>query len=114
MSRQEFSRKVKAEALDRSGGKCGSCRITLTPKTGIEYDHRIPDAVGGMNSVANCVPLCRNCHGSKTNTDVREIARTKRVRDKHTGALKKRQGKPMPGTKASGWKKHMDGSVSRR
>ncbi len=92
MSRSEFSRKVKAEALERAKQRCGSCGIPLTPSTGIEFDHRIPDAVGGANSVANCVPLCRNCHGGKTRTDVKEIARTKRIRDKHTGAFNKRSG----------------------
>jgi 5-methylcytosine-specific restriction protein A len=90
--RQEFSRKTKAEALERSGGCCCSCRIPLTPATGIEFDHRIPDAVNGANSVGNCEPLCMNCHGAKTSGDVKAIAKTKRIRDKHTGAKPKGRG----------------------
>jgi len=113
VSRKEFTRKVKADALESAGGRCGGCRVILSPSTGIEYDHRIPDAVGGVNSVANCVPLCRNCHGGKTKTDVREIARTKRIRDKHTGAFQK-AGRPMPGSRASPWKHKIGGGWVRR
>jgi 5-methylcytosine-specific restriction protein A len=111
--RQEFSRKVKNEALERCGGRCCSCGVTLTPATGTEFDHRIPDAVNGANSVANCSPLCSNCHGVKTKQDVKQIAKDKRARDKHSGAMTK-TGKPMPGTKRSGWKHKMDGSWERR
>lgn len=101
--RQEFSRKTKAEALERSGGCCCSCRIPLTPATGIEFDHRIPDAVNGENSVGNCEPLCGNCHGAKTSGDVKAIAKTKRIRDKHSGAMKTKRG-------FRGWRK-MNGEI---
>lgn len=103
-SRAEFSRKTKNEALERAGHKCGNCRIDLSPKTGIEYDHRIPDAVGGANSVANCVPLCKNCHGSKTKVDVSEIAHTKRAHDKHFNTKTKSQ------RGFRGWRK-FDGTI---
>jgi 5-methylcytosine-specific restriction protein A len=89
--RQEFSRKVKNEALERCGGRCCSCGVTLTPATGTEFDHRIPDAVNGANSVANCSPLCSNCHGAKTKEDVKQIAKDKRIRDKHSGAKERSQ-----------------------
>ena len=90
--RQEFSRKTKVEAFARAKGKCESCGVKIRPGNGPEYDHQIPDAVDGGNDLSNCVVLCFNCHGSKTDThDKPAIARTKRVRDKHTGALKKRQ-----------------------
>ena len=111
--RQEFSRKTMAEAFDRAKGKC-ICGVKLSVRTGIHYDHIIPDAVDGGNSVENCQPLCKSCHGVKTaKSDVPEIARTKRVRDKHIGAFKK-SGRPMPGSKASGIKKKMNGQVERR
>lgn len=112
--RAEFSRKTKAEAFARANGKCENCGVKIRPGIGPEYDHIIPDAVDGGNDLSNCKVLCFNCHGAKSNTkDKPEIARTKRVRDKHIGAFVK-SGRPMPGSKASGIKKHMDGSVSKR
>ena len=102
--RSEFSRKTKAEAFARANGKCEGCGVKIRPGNGPEYDHRIPDAVGGGNSLSNCVVLCFNCHGAKTQkADVPEIARTKRIRDKHTGALSKRSG-------FKGWRK-FDGTI---
>ncbi len=112
--RQEFSRKTKAEAFARAKGKCESCSVKIRPGVGPEYDHIIPDAVDGGNDLSNCKVLCFNCHGAKTaKSDVPEIARTKRVRDKHIGAFVK-SGRPMPGSKASGIKKKMNGQVERR
>lgn len=90
--RQEFSRKTKAEAFARAKGKCEDCGVKIRPANGPEYDHRIPDAIDGGNSLENCVVLCFNCHSKKTDEeDKPQIARTKRVRDKHTNALVKSQ-----------------------
>ncbi len=90
--RAEFSRKTKAEAFARAKGKCESCGVKIRPGIGPEYDHIIPDAVDGGNDLSNCKVLCKNCHGSKTaKSDVPEIARTYRVRDKHINAKPKSQ-----------------------
>ena len=112
--RQEFSRKTKAEAFARAGGKCENCGVKIRPGNGPEYDHIIPDAVDGGNDLTNCKVLCVNCHGVKTNkSDKPAIAKTAAIRDKHIGAFVK-SGRPLPGTKRSGWKKRMDGTVERR
>lgn len=110
--RQEFTSKTKLAAWDRCKGRCERCtaKVLGTP----EYDHIVPAAVGGSNDLDNCAVLCRTCHGLKTHrTDVPEIAKTKRIKAKRAGATKS-QSRPLAGTKASGWRKRMDGSVERR
>lgn len=110
--RREFPAKVKLAAWERSRGQCERCtaRIYGDP----QYDHIVPDAVGGANDLDNCQVLCRACHGVKTSkTDVPEIAKTKRVQKKRAG-IKTPKSRPLPGTKASGWRKRMDGTAERR
>ena len=115
-TRAEFSPKTKVLAFKRAGGRCEKCGNKILAANGpVQYDHIVPAAIGGDNSIDNCQVLCkRPCHDLKTHkTDVPEIARTERIIKKNAGA-KKRKGPPMPGTKASGLKKHMDGRVERR
>lgn len=111
--RTEFAAKVKVAAFERAKGKCEECGAHLFPGN-IHYDHRIPDALGGEATVENCQCLCRACHGSKTaKKDVPQISKAKRVAAKHIGA-KKSRSRPIPGSKASGLKRKVDGTVVRR
>jgi hypothetical protein len=60
----------------------------------------------------NCVVLCIACHKEKTATkDVPAIAKTKRIQDQQRGIRKPNR---FAGSRDSGWKKKMDGSVVRR
>lgn len=112
--RLEFSRKTKEAAFDRCGGRCDHCGVALTAATGIEYDHIIRCELRPDNGVDNCSPLCRNCHADKTHRfDIPQAAKGRRIRSKRIGADQKR-GRPLPGTKRSGWRKRMDGTVERR
>jgi 5-methylcytosine-specific restriction endonuclease McrA len=97
--RQEFSEKVKVAAFERARGRCERCTALLAGSNRPQYDHSTPDAVDGPPTLANCVVLCRNCHGRKTSEkDVPEIAKTKRIRAKHANAA----GKPRGGFR--GWR----------
>ena len=82
--RNEFSKSTKREAWARSTGRCEECRL---PILGIpEYDHKIPCALGGDNSLENCQVLCGKCHRIKTSkNDVPRIAKADRVRDRRIG-----------------------------
>jgi 5-methylcytosine-specific restriction protein A len=114
--RMEFSPKTKIAAFERAKGRCEKCKKKIVPTNGpAQYDHIVPAAIGGDNSLANCQVLCkRPCHDLKTHkTDVPEIGRTKRIIKKNAG-VKRRTGKPMDGSRDSPYKKHMDGRVSRR
>lgn len=89
--RREFPAKVKVAAFERAGGRCEECTARLGPGN-VEYDHHIPDGLGGEPVLDNCVVLCRTCHRSKTSTqDVPRISKMKRQRAKHVGARVKRK-----------------------
>lgn len=88
MSRREFSRKTRAQAFTRCGGRCEKCSAHLKVGEG-EYDHILEAALGGDNSLDNCQVLCVPCHREKTRTGVRAIRKSDRMRDKHSGAFKR-------------------------
>jgi 5-methylcytosine-specific restriction protein A len=112
-TRAEFSRKTKAAAFMRSGGGCERCSAKLFAGN-VEYDHQLPCALGGDNSLENCLVLCRACHRTvKTPDDVRRIRKSDRQRDRAIGALTTTRN-PLPGSKASGWKHRMNGEWVRR
>lgn len=107
--RREFTRKIKVAAFERAQGRCEDCAAKLMPGR-IEYDHRIPDALGGDPTLENCVVLCSTCHGAKTaGEDVPRIAKMKRIRDKHVGAKAPSKHK-LPGSKDSPWKQKVGGT----
>jgi hypothetical protein len=123
-NRAEFSKPVKREALKRSGGMCEAVgnwyglepdqRCNAPLAYGVEFDHIDLDANSHDNSLKNCAAVCPRCHSYKTRMhDIPMAAKTLRQQDKHSG-IKKRQRCPMPGSKASGIRKRMDGTVERR
>lgn len=112
MSRREFPAKVKAQAFDRAAGKCEGCGTRLCVGK-FHYDHDLPDWLGGEPTLDNCRVLCLGCHGEKTaGRDVPIIAHSKRVKLRHIGA-KAPSRKPMPGSRASGIRKRMNGRVEK-
>ena len=110
-TRLEFSKKTKLAAFQRSDGNCEGCGAKLL--TGrIEYDHQIPAAMGGDNSLGNLTVLCYTCHAIKTRKqDIPRIAKSNRQRAKHIG-IKRRSSFQ---TNRDGlYRKRMDGTVERR
>ncbi len=108
--RTEFPKKIKVLAFKRANGRCESCSAPLFP-TKFEYDHRLADTFGGEPTLENCEVLCTNCHDAKTyRSDIPAVAKSNRVRAKHIGAKAKTR-RPLPGSKDSGWKRKLDGSV---
>lgn len=88
MTRQNFSRKIKAQAILRAGGCCEACSARL--KVGeAEVDHILPDALGGEPVLSNARVLCKVCHRGKTDEDIGRIRKADRQRDRHTGAIAK-------------------------
>jgi 5-methylcytosine-specific restriction endonuclease McrA len=114
MSRTEFSRATRQEALKRSGLKCEASgpryglkegqRCNCSLSLGVQFDHDVPDQLGGDNSLDNCRAVCVQCHKLKTRNDVRQIRKSDRQRDKNNGTFKKaggfssRFGQKMDGT----------------
>lgn len=122
--RREFPTSVRREALRRSGGLCEATggRYGLEPGArcsaplgyGFEYDHELPDWYGGEPTLENCVVVCRTCHKHATHrVDAPKMAKARRSHAKHLGARAPSRN-PLPGSRASKWRRKMDGTVERR
>lgn len=98
MARTEFTRKTKQAALLRAGLRCEAAgsrygfeegqRCNCSLSLGVQYDHNIPDQLGGDNSLENCMAICVQCHKYKTRNDIQQIRKSDRQRDKHTRVIR--------------------------
>lgn len=119
MARREFGKAVLRAALARADGRCegrlaDGSRCPCALQIGrFDYDHIIPAALTQDASLENCQVLCRPCHMAKTGIDVGVIARVRRVRDRHAGITDPHR-RPLPGGKASPFKRLIGGGVIRR
>lgn len=78
------------------------------------YDHILPDWLGGEPTLENAQVLCDPCHSEKTHGQDRpRINKTQRQHARHIEA-KAPSRNPLPGSKASGWKRKMNGEWVRR
>lgn len=85
MTRRNFPDKIKLQAFHRANGKCEECGQKVLGRA--QYDHVIPDALGGEPTLDNCRVLCSKCHRLKTSSvDVPAISKAKRIEMKRTGA----------------------------
>ena len=111
MTRQEFTKATKRQALSRSGKLCEAIGIQygLAPDTrcnaplshGLEFDHILAASNGGDNSLENCCAVCIRCHKFKTEKhDTPRAAKTKRMGDKYIGVHK-----PKGNIKSQGFRK---------
>ena len=109
--RKEFSQKVKANAALRANGHCEICTAKLfTGK--IEYDHVVPDALGGENTLENCQCVCSTCHKNKSSKeDIPRIAKANRNYRKSQGIKKQSR---FACARNSKWKKKINGEVIER
>lgn len=87
--RNEFSKRTKIAAWDRSGGHCEECGAKLYPGK-FTYDHTNPDVISRDNSLENCKVLCSACDKTKTAKDQGVIAKVRRIEEKHIGAAPKK------------------------
>ena len=114
MSRKRWTALRRARLFDAHKGLCHICGLKIDAvREGFEVEHVIPLALGGDDDEGNCRPAHVACHKDKTADDKAQIAKANRVRAKHLGA-RDRPRRIMPGSKASPWKKRLDGTVVRR
>lgn len=119
MKRLEFSKKTKRLAWERADGRCemawGGERCNAKLFSGnTEYDHILECARGGANDLGNCVVSCAPCHRLKTKKNRPAVDKTRRQSDMAKGIrTRERKGRPLPGTRASGIRKRMDGTVEK-
>jgi len=104
--------RVRLRVWERCGGKCGQCGRKIMAGETWTLEHVVALVNGGANAEGNLGVTCRNCLPAKNAADVKEKAIVYRKRAKHLGI--KPKGRPLPGSKASPWKRKMDGTVVRR
>lgn len=99
MSRREFTKATKRDALKRSGMLCEAVggwyglpeglRCNARLGFGVEFDHIDLDANSKDNSLSNCAAICIACHKFKTQRhDIPIAAKTLRQQDKDRGITK--------------------------
>lgn len=108
MSRAEFSPSVRLAAWDRCKGRCEKCTAKLLAGK-FDYDHIIPDGLGGEPTLENAQVLCRACHDDKTHKHDRPImAKADRIKKKHVGAQAKSRGFQKPPEGYNPWTRRID------
>lgn len=110
--RKRLSTRQRAEIFNAHAGTCSLCNGRIQAGEAWELEHTIPLAMGGADDPENLTPVHVKCHRAKTRGDVADIAKAKRREARHRGFWKAKR--PMPGSKASGLRKRLDGTVERR
>lgn len=104
---------VRLRVFRTHGGICGICTTKIRAKRWV-CDHRHALINGGENRERNLWPIHEACDRSiKTPADVGERKINDRIASKHLG-IKKRKGRPMPGSRDSGVKMKIGGGWERR
>jgi len=115
--RKPLSRKEYAEIFLRQDGRCPCCGQRLEVKGAREVEvwdeHVRPLWAGGTNELCNRELWCKPCTKPKTAAEATARAKSNAVRDKHIGAVKPKS-RPIPGSRASAWKRKMDGTLVKR
>lgn len=113
MARTEFPLSVRKAAWARCAGRCEGCGGEFSAANPPEYDHVIEDALGGEPTLENCAVLGKRCcHDPKSRERAAPVAKAARIERKRAGITPKKA--ILPGSRASGWKRRIDGTVVRR
>lgn len=94
-------------------GICHLCKRKILAGEKWDSDHVIGVEDGGLNRESNLAPAHRTCHMRKTGAENSRRDKADRQAQAHLG-LRKAKGRPLLGTKASGWKKPFNGPPERR
>lgn len=92
---------------------CSFCGVYIPNGVGRQIDHIVALCNGGENRESNLQILCTPCHKLKTRLDVRDKSIVARKHKKALG-IKAKTGRPIPGSKLSGWRKPFNGPPVRR
>jgi 5-methylcytosine-specific restriction protein A len=107
--RSKMTRTKAARIFLAWDGRCGRCGLDIRQGEPYEIDHPLALALGGSDVESKLQPLHLRCHADK---DRRAIAKRDRIVTQGWAGKAKRR--PMPGSKASAFKKRMNGQVERR
>jgi 5-methylcytosine-specific restriction protein A len=103
--------RVRLRIFLRYDGRCQcGCNRPIRPGEDWECEDTIALINGGERRESNLRPWLKGHQAEKTKADVAEKSRVYRKAAKHNG-IKLRKSRPMPGSRASGLKRKMDGTV---
>ena len=105
--------RVRLRVFEARGGVCHLSGRRIQAGEPWDCDHIVALVNGGEHRETNLAPALRDKHRAKTADDVREKSIVRRKQMKSLGIAPKK-GRPMPGSKASGLRRRMDGTVERR
>lgn len=114
-TRRPISAKERLEIFDRAQGLCHLCEEKIdVVRDAWDIEHRVSLAMGGDETRGsdNLQPAHRDCHRIKSSSDSWALAKAKRREARHKGAAVSRS--PLPGGRASKWRKKLDGTVTPR
>jgi 5-methylcytosine-specific restriction enzyme A len=106
--RPALSRKQRVAIYMKTDGRCYICGQKIRGGAW-EAEHPIARQLGGTDAPEALMPCCIPCHKRKTAKDASAIAKSKRIRDKHIGALKSET--PMKCGRNSPYKRKMNGKL---
>lgn len=111
MARRSISDTERTRIFLAHQGVCAVCGGKIVGKAW-DLDHGRALALLGDDTEDNLYPVHRSpCHREKTKADVARIAKAKRNETRQLGAHRSRS--PLPGSRASGIRKRMNGQVER-
>ncbi|MFY8105962.1 MAG: HNH endonuclease [Elstera sp.] len=110
--RRKLTSARRAAIFRDAGGVCHLCSRKIAPGEPWQIEHVLALALGGADEPENCRPAHADCHAAKTAADVRAIRKADRQARRHAGIGKSRN--PIPGSRASKWKRRMDGRIEER
>lgn len=105
--------RVRLRVFERHNGCCHLSGRVIRAGEPWECDHKHALALGGEHRESNLVPVLREPHREKTKQDVALKSKVYRKKAAFLG-IKRKSGRPIPGSKASGLKKGFDGIVRKR
>lgn len=105
--------RVRLRIFERHRGICHRSGRHIRPGEAWDCDHVIALVNGGMHRESNLAPILADAHKDKTKEDLILKSKVYRKRAAHLG-IKPKKGRPIPGSKASGFKRKMNGTVERR
>lgn len=111
--RAKISTRARLAVWEAHGGICCICGRKIEAGEKWIAEHVRALELGGADDQSNLAPAHESCAREKTRDDHRRAAKAKRVKARHVGA-KAPSKRPMPGSRASGWKRKMDGTWERR
>ncbi len=101
--RRPLTAKQRLKLFIAHDGKCCVCGGKIGVHEKWIDEHKLPLWLGGTNDESNRAPAHVSCAREKTDKEATERAKGRSVAEKHYGAKKSKR--PMPGSRASGWKK---------